>query len=752
MQAIGIGTPVLNLKSQAPARAQGYPAQDQFQSILQQRILSRGFAKGKSSTISPNLTGLKAQLSQAQPVSSDSATSRLFAKMPKFSIRTATKNDSWDPIPLHLTEKLIARTSQAQNQTQSANSSGTVDFSAKSGKTDQRSRALALLQGNPRSAQYAAAVVPAPLTEMPAALKGLMELLNQQPGQTLKISPDQVPQVKDFLIKAGLPQEQVNRLLNSPDLATKGLTATDLQAAWQEASQNSQMQSLAAQMAQGTQAATTSPGKLTSQVAQGTQATTSSAAKLAAEMPPALKGLVEFLNQQPGQNLKVPQDRLPEMERYLLKAGITPEQVQNLLNSPRFQEQGLTAADVQSAWQNSFQGSLQQAQASLGLGSLQDLTSQSEYRQMWEKLTLPPQALGDLRLELQQLGVTPETVANLNTQNYPQGITLKQVWDIIQQVSNPAAATSASTAQAGGNTSNASPPSPLLLNGGKEVEKWRQLLVQAGMDPEVAQTLASGPNPVNREELRTSLLEMAPPATNPQEAVSAKPLYLPKSLRVQPLPFMQQSGAGQGGSGDGGQWTQDFTLSSQVQQTNPAAPAAAPDLNNFLALLSGGAPVQADQTLSGEAVTGNSPAVNSLLTPEAREALWSQVQTGIMGHLRPGNNQITLTLNPPEMGKLQLSLNVRGDTVEVAAVASQAAVAEAGAAGVQQLSQALQQQGLTLVQFQFHHQDQAPSQSNLAFFQNSGSQRQAGKKDPDRWEQPANPRRPRWGRSVDCFA
>ncbi|MDD2902402.1 MAG: flagellar hook-length control protein FliK [Syntrophales bacterium] len=710
MQAIGVTPPVLNLKSLTPGRAEAYPAMDMFQSLLQQRILSRGYASSNASTGPLSRASLKAQVSQARPVSSNSASSRLFNKMPKFTVHTASTKGSRDPLPLHITEKLSNRT-QAQRQEKSSTSMEKADSSSRILQKDRRSRTLGLIRGKSDLAKSTGAVVPDGSTEMPPALKALKEILNQQPGQALKVSQDQIPQVKAFLLKAGLPAEQVEKLFNSSSFETKGLTAADLQAAWQEACHNSREQALAAQVAQGTPAVG------------------------AAEMPAALKSLMDLVNQQPGQNLKVPPDRLPEVESFLLRTGISPDQLEKLLNSPRFQEQGLTAAELQAAWQNSIKSSL----ASQGVGqngSLTALTSQSDYREIWENLVLPPQSLADLRLELQQLGVAPEAVAKLTEQNYPQGLPLTQVWQLLQQA---------------GKNADSLAHSPLLLNGGEQVGKWRQLLEQAGMDQEVAQSLVSGSSPTTREELRTGLLKMAPPAVQLQGQEIPKPLYLPQSVRVRAFPMWQQPDLGQGGSGDSssGNWTQNFAFSSQTQQVNLAGSS---NLNNFLALLTGDTNLNTGQFTASEVTGSPTSTVNALLTPEARAALWSQVQAGVLGNLSPGVNQVTLTLNPPEMGNLHLSLNVRGDLVEVTAIASHAAVAEAGAAGVQQLAQALNQQGLTLTQFQFHHQDEAPSQSNLAFFQNSGDQRQAGKKGADRWEQPPNPRRRRWAGGIDCFA
>ncbi|MBI4643067.1 MAG: flagellar hook-length control protein FliK, partial [Deltaproteobacteria bacterium] len=616
--------------------------QDSFQSLFQQRIVSRGLT-GSSSSQALNRAALKAQVREARPSKS---TSPLLTKMQNLSSRSSAskQQEARDPIPLNITRKLINRADKAQNQDQSSSTetTQTVDSSSQSWKANLRSRALRLAQGTSQKTTQAGAVA---------------------------VTPSQV------------------------------------------------------------------------------------------EMPPALKALMEFLNQQPGQALKVPSDRLPEVEAFLLKAGLPAEQVQNLLSSPRFQELGLTAADVQSAWQKAAQNALQESVAALDtnasltsgqVANLQtrNIASQSDYQQMWQNLTLPAKALPDLRLELQQMGVPAETLVNLNEQNFPQGITLTQVWQLIQQVPKSPAATAAANDPA----SNTNPGSPLLLNGGKDMEKWRQLLVQSGMDPELAQTLTSASTPTNQEELRTGLLKMAPPPNPPSDSEVPKPLYLPESVRVRAVPLLQQQpNAGQGGSGDGGNLAQNFGFSPQAQEANLSGKT---DLNNFLALLNSSGSLEADQAVSSGGLGTQAQSVNALLTPEAREALWSQVQNGILGNLRPGENQITLTLNPPEMGKLHLTLNVKGEMVEVTAVTSHPAVAEAGTAGVQQLAQALSQQGLILTQFQFHHQDEAAKgQTEFAFSQTSGDQRQTGKKDDtDKWEQPTTPRRQRWAGGIDCFA
>jgi hypothetical protein len=724
MQAAGVTPPILNLKSLSAGKAQGFPNQDRFQSLLQERILSRG-----CSSSSLNRSSLKSQLHLARSVSSTS-------KSP-----SAVLND-------------FSKWSTLRSSTTQGTKNGETGL-----QTDGKSIAFQLICKNSKNNPAVAAAVIQPTTEMPEALKCLMEFLNQQPGQALKVSQDQIQELKDYLQQAGLPAAQVERLLNSDNFQTKGLTAQDVQAAWQEVCQNSSQQALVAQLSQAT----------ASQLAN---------TSVNLEMPATLKALTDFIKQQPGQTLKVPPDRLPQMQDFLLKAGIPPEQVENLLNSPQVQEQGLTAADVQAAWQKGIQNSLQQAFAnsSSPLNSVQKLTSQADYQSLWQNLTLPPQALGDLRQELQKLGVPAESLTGLNQQNFPDGISLTQVWELIQQSDK---ASSAAAANGAANASDVLDSTP-LLEGGKDLAKWRQLLTQAGMDPELAQTLTSGSGftPTTRGELRATLVQMAPSSTT-QEQDIPKPLYLPTNVRVRQVPLLQQNSAGQGqgqgngfangnangnananGSGNGnGNGNGNANLSQSLgfpTQAQTANLAGTTNLNNFLALVSNNGALPGDQAgatgATGEQV---STSVNSYLTPEVREALWAQVQSGVLGNLRPGENQITLTLDPPDLGKLNLTLNLKGETVEVTAITSHSAVADAATAGVQQLAQALNQQGLILTQFQFHHQDESQGQYNLNFSQNPGDQKQTGQQDPDKWERPPTPQR-QWAggfaRGIDCFA
>jgi len=632
MQAVGPGPPVLNLKSLSPGRATAYPSQDLFQSLLQQRMVSRS----SSSSSALNRASLKAQLRKSRPTTSSSSPLTRTSNSSRRSKRSAFEKVS-DPKPWDSRSKSLNQTSTTKDQESTQSLSDLKESSSSSWRANLRAKAARVAQGDSQVATAAAV----PNTETPPALKGLIEFLQQQPGQALKVPADRVQEVQAFLLKAGLPAEQVETLLNSPRFQEQGLTAQDVQASWLKACQNSLQQA----------------------VADG-----------AAQIP-----------------------------------GATPQQMASL--------------------------------------ELQNLTGKSDYQQLWQNLTLPVKALSDLRLELQKLGVPSESLANLNEQNFPQGITLNQVWQLLQQAGKTSSTTAAASDPTQGNTATAS---PLLLSGANDMEKWRQLLLQAGMEPELAQSLTSGPAPTNREELRANLIQMAPTANPPQDLETLKPLYLPESIRVRQVPWLQQANLGQGQGSGNGNWGQNFESSAHFQEANLPGN---PDLNNFLAFLTGSGTDAAEAGLSLGATGAPGQAVNAYLTPEAREALWSQVQSGVLGNLKPGENQISLTLNPPDLGKLNLTLILKGENVEVTAVATHPGVAEAATAGVHQLAQALNQQGLILTQFQFHHQDEAAKgQTEFAFSQTTEDQRQTGKKESDQWEQPTTPRWQRRNGGIDCFA
>ena len=105
-------------------------------------------------------------------------------------------------------------------------------------RIDEKSESQATV-AVPVTGQSQAAPQPAPnqkgaaAASPPHALRDFMAYLQSLPGGSLKIPPEQVPAVSTFLLSAGLPQAEVDRLLSPAGPQELSLSAADLMAAWQ---------------------------------------------------------------------------------------------------------------------------------------------------------------------------------------------------------------------------------------------------------------------------------------------------------------------------------------------------------------------------------------------------------------------------------------------------------------------------------------------------------------------------------------
>ena len=352
----------------------------------------------------------------------------------------------------------------------------------------------------------------------------------------------------------------------------------------------------------------------------------------------------------------------------------------------------------------------------------QDIRQTQDYRALWERLSLPQSQLPALRLALARLGATPEALAKLDEQGQAgQGIPLTRVWQMLQNVTDGQAPTGAS------GQANAAPeanPSQTAIVSqqpvvGAEMEDWRQMLLQAGLPPAVVEKLLGEASPGTQEQLKSRLLSMAPDEQGSLVLDDPKPLYLPANLRMRPFfwqgqnggsPFQEQAqeqGQGQGQlSGNG----------AEAKGQNPASQmaglAAALSSGTGLALPSFAAEFQGlTQGLPNSgAAWGSTGPFWRPFSPELQESLWNQLQAGVTANLGQGESQVTISLNPPELGQIKLSLQLSGQELAVTAVATRPEVAEMAGLGMPQLVQALAQQGLVLTQFQVHLQDQPTGQ------------------------------------------
>ncbi|MFW6112991.1 MAG: flagellar hook-length control protein FliK [Thermodesulfobacteriota bacterium] len=435
-----------------------------------------------------------------------------------------------------------------------------------------------------------------------------------------------------------------------------------------------------------------------------------------ANPPQALQDLITFLQALPNGAMQIPPEKIQAVAAYLLNAGLPQEEVQGLLLSPDLAEQGLSAQDLQAAWQRT-QGqaasaeivpqpgapsTAPQSQPGLNLSpETQEMLQSQGHRARWERSLVPESAVPALRLALARLGCSPQDLARLEEEAQGQGLSLKRVWQVLQQAQHPVGQTAAvSPHNQPGAGVNFTPASLLAERpvSGEEIAQWRQLLLEAGVGPEAVDKMLGQQAPNNQEALKTTLLALAPPEEPAEALTDPKPLYLPHNLRLRPLFPQAQGGWDQSQLfGEGNADQQNFGAPGQWAATNGEAfvlPAITGELPMFNA------------NLTGAAALSSTGSLWNPVAPEVRDSVWSQLQSGIISNLQPGENQVTLRLNPPEMGQIQLTLQLSGQDLAVTAVASRPEVAELATQGVQQLLQALAQQGLVLTHFQVRLQDQ----------------------------------------------
>jgi hypothetical protein len=287
-----------------------------------------------------------------------------------------------------------------------------------------------------------------------------------------------------------------------------------------------------------------------------------------ASPPQALQDLITFLQSQPNGTLKIPAAQIPAVAAYLVSAGLPAEEVDRLVSSPNFAAKGLSAAELQAAWQRT-QGQAPAGEtlaepsagskpsvAGLNLSTeAQKIVQDPDYRARWQRLTLPESMLPTLRLAVARLGTTPEGLVRLEDDSQGKSLPLSRVWEVLQSGLDQASLSEAGAKStlAPGETS-----SPTALLGEQsvsleEVAEWRQILLQAGLKPEEVDKLL-GEYPSNQEDLKTTLLALAPPEEPPSVLSDPKPLYLPENLRLSPFFWQSQANGDQSQmDGNGGE-------------------------------------------------------------------------------------------------------------------------------------------------------------------------------------------------------
>ncbi len=466
-------------------------------------------------------------------------------------------------------------------------------------------------------------------------------------------------------------------------------------------------------------AAGTGPGQATtaSQNSQGTSGT---------DLPQSLRDFLAFLQSLPGGSLKIPQEKVPAVSSFLVNAGLPQAEVNRLLSPSSSGESSLTAADLLAAWQQSHgqgqgmaggsgpasvQATAAAPAAATPAQNSQDIRQTPDYRALWEHLTLPDSLVPTMRLALANLGATPEALAQLDQEAQGHGVPLTRVWGILQNVQNGQTVNSAG-AQGGAASAQAAVIGQQTASGA-EMQDWRQMLLQAGVPAEVADQLTGHTSPETEEQLKNNLLSMAPPEQGPPVIDNPKPLYLPGNLRMRPFFWQSLTGSEQPQeqtqaqlNGDGTEAKEQNSAQDFAALATAATPAQTLAMPAFAAQLEGLTQAMPQPGSS----TGNASSVWGPFSPDIQEPLWAQLQSGVVSNLSQGENQVTISLNPPDMGQIQLSLQLNGQDLAVTAVATRPEVAAMANQGMPQLAEALAQQGLVLTQFQVHVQGQPGSQ------------------------------------------
>jgi flagellar hook-length control protein FliK len=447
--------------------------------------------------------------------------------------------------------------------------------------------------------------------------------------------------------------------------------------------------------------------------------------------PPALRDLIAFLQSFPGRSLKISPEQAPAVASYLKSAGLPQGEVDRLLTPASNQEITLNAADLQPAWQQaawsgqakapvSGESTAPATAANRPAGTTNQAANQSReaqeiqqtpgYRAVWERLTFPQRMVPTVRLALARLGASPQALAQLDDKGQGQGILLTRVWQILQSIKDGVNAGGGTSDQTGGTAAaNASQVAVLGQQKvmGAEMEEWQQMLLKAGLPSEVVEKVLGQKSVGTQEQLKDSLLAAAPEEQPAPTLSGPKPLYQPQNFQMRPFFWQSQLGGDQPQLNGEGSDAKGQNLSAQLAAPSPPAPATPTMAENF-----GLSAFAAEFQGLTQGATGTAAPLSEagstwpLLPPEVRESLWTQLQAGITTNLSQGENQVTLNLNPPELGQIQLTLNLNGQDLSVTAVATRSEAAQLASLGMPQLVQAMAQQGLVLSDFQVRLQDQ----------------------------------------------
>lgn len=560
----------------------------------------------------------------------------------------------------------------------------------------------------------------------------------------LSLEASDLPKVLDLLSRAGLGQEQLNSLAAQTPQKNGGFDLQDLLARAQESL----------------------TGKSFSSENSNTQITASSTTGATAN---AKSGLA---NEQ-GKTFKLPAEQASQWQELFVKAGMTSDKVQNIFGSTETQSKGISLAELNTMLGVKKAGLGQEASSAQKIDGLQ-----------WQGLALSSADLPKLTAMLEKAGVSTEAMKSLTERNQSPNapIRLQEVWTVLKNQLQQSAATQ--TVQSSQNQTNLNQTNPnqtvqnQITN--DDLAAWKDMFLKAGLNEKQATELVQTLSPGSADKLLQGLVDLAPSDSNPKIVTnSPKPeFFISQNMAVQ---TPTQGNNLNSNLNNGGAHPEQRNLSSgggpATRAVNKQENSPSPNSTNnpsYLAAPQGGksnANQLNDSTLEQETVlpkaggtagvphelenmpfpgmasnpsslTGLSQSFNNtgVTGGYSRLDIWEQFQSqlkdGLLQNLKPGESQLSLNLNPPELGNLQLQLSLKDNVLQATIMTANKSVAQAVEMHLTELQQALAQQGINVEQIQVQLSN-SQSKEELAFNRGSSGEGQASnKKGKANWASP----------------
>jgi flagellar hook-length control protein FliK len=569
-------------------------------------------------------------------------------------------------------------------------------------------------------------------------------------AKKLSLEASDLTKVLDLLSRAGLGQEQLNSLAAQTPQKNGGFDLQDLLARAQESLTGKSLPS---------------EGSTTKDGSSSTAGATANAKS-------------GFANEQ-GKTFKLPAEQASKWQELFVKAGMSSEKAQNIFGSTETQSKGISLTELNTMLGGKKAGFGQEASSGQQIDGLQ-----------WQGLALSSADLPKLTVMLGKAGVSTEAMKSLTERNQSPTapIRLQEVWTVLKNQLQQSAATQ--TVQSSPNQTNPNQANPNQANPNQTVQNqithedlaaWKDMFVKAGLNDKQATELVQTLSPGSADKFLQGLVNLAPSDSNPKiVTTSPKPeFFISQNMAVQ---TPTQGTNLNSNLNNGGSSPEQKNLSSgggpatravNKQENGPSQSST--NNSSYLSVTQGGKPnanqltsdlimEQENELPKAGGATGtlheleNMPFPGTAANPPGLTApsqsfnntsvtggysridTWGQFQSqlkdGLLQNLKPGESQLSLNLNPPELGNLQLQLSLKDNVLQATIMTANKSVAQAVTEHLTELQQALTQQGINVEQIQVQLSS-SQFKEELAFNRGpSGEGQGSNKKGKANWMSP----------------